>query len=210
MRGYGGCIQCESERRHAKYAKTNKQFIEELIKVHDNKYDYSKVNYYNSKTKVTLICPKHGEFESYPRFLLKGGGCPHCTRWVNQENLYQRLVNLFPSEDIRYEYNVKWLGMQRFDIYFPKYNIAVEYDGLQHFEAIDHFGGEEKFLETIRRDKLKEEKCQQNHCILFRIPYNYTDNDFEDVCSQIEIIISHKLETTTDKSDLIDKIKEQI
>jgi len=37
-------------------------FIKKAIEVHGNKYDYSKAKYINSKTKVTIICPEHGEF----------------------------------------------------------------------------------------------------------------------------------------------------
>lgn len=38
------------------------QFIEEANKVHNNKYDYSKVNYVNNYTLINIICPIHGEF----------------------------------------------------------------------------------------------------------------------------------------------------
>lgn len=38
------------------------KFIEDAQKVHGNKYDYSKVNYVNSNTKVTITCPIHGDF----------------------------------------------------------------------------------------------------------------------------------------------------
>lgn len=37
-------------------------FIEKATKIHNSKYDYSKVEYVNSKTKVCIICPIHGEF----------------------------------------------------------------------------------------------------------------------------------------------------
>ena len=45
---------------------------------HDNKYDYSKVEYVNVRTKVTIICPEHGEFEQRPNDHLTGYGCPKC------------------------------------------------------------------------------------------------------------------------------------
>ena len=58
--------------------KTTKIFIEELLNVFGNKYDYSKIEYINSKTKVCVICPKHGEFYATPHNLLKKRGCPKC------------------------------------------------------------------------------------------------------------------------------------
>ena len=41
-------------------------FIEKAKKIHGNKYDYSRVEYINNKTKVCIICPEHGEFWQRP------------------------------------------------------------------------------------------------------------------------------------------------
>ena len=38
------------------------EFINKANKVHNGKYDYSKVEYVNAKTKICIICPEHGEF----------------------------------------------------------------------------------------------------------------------------------------------------
>ena len=56
----------------------NNDFIEKAKKVHIDKYDYSKVEYINSQTKVCIICPKHGEFWQKPNGHLQGRGCPIC------------------------------------------------------------------------------------------------------------------------------------
>ena len=53
-------------------------FIEKAKKVHHGKYDYSKVQYVNSSTKVCVICPLHGEFWVAPYAHLNGVGCPEC------------------------------------------------------------------------------------------------------------------------------------
>lgn len=53
-------------------------FIEKSKKVHGNKYDYSKVEYINSKTKVCIICPEHGEFWQTPHSHINGKGCKKC------------------------------------------------------------------------------------------------------------------------------------
>ena len=57
---------------------TNEEFIEKAQKVHQNKYDYSKVNYVNTSTKVCIICKEHGEFWQKPNSHLSGQGCPKC------------------------------------------------------------------------------------------------------------------------------------
>jgi hypothetical protein len=59
---------------------TTKEFIERAKKVHGDKYNYSKVEYKSSNTKVTIICPVHGEFQQRPADHLNGAGCPKCAK----------------------------------------------------------------------------------------------------------------------------------
>lgn len=55
------------------------EFVEKAIKIHGNKYDYSKVEYVNNKTKVCIICPEHGEFWQAPdKHINRKHGCPKC------------------------------------------------------------------------------------------------------------------------------------
>lgn len=68
-----GCPRCAGVVK-----KTTPQFIEEARKAHGDKYDYSKSAYVNKDTKLTIICPEHGEFSMTPRNHLKGEGCPQC------------------------------------------------------------------------------------------------------------------------------------
>ena len=71
-----------------KYRLDKNIFIERSIKIHGNKYDYSKVEYKNHRTKVTIVCPIHGEFEQTPKNHMKGQGCPQCGKKYAQ--LYQK------------------------------------------------------------------------------------------------------------------------
>ena len=57
---------------------TREEFIKRSIEVHGNKYDYSKVEYVNSTTKVCIVCPIHGEFWQRPYSHLTGYGCDKC------------------------------------------------------------------------------------------------------------------------------------
>lgn len=59
---------------------TTVEFITKASQLHDNKYDYSKVIYVNSRTKVDIVCPKHGVFKQLPSSHLYGNGCPKCAR----------------------------------------------------------------------------------------------------------------------------------
>jgi very-short-patch-repair endonuclease len=57
-----------------------KDFIDKVILVHGDKYDYSKVEYINARTKITIICKVHGEFQKTPNDHLNGKqGCKICS-----------------------------------------------------------------------------------------------------------------------------------
>jgi len=58
---------------------STKEFINKANKIHNNKYSYSKVNYINAKTKVIIICKKHGEFLQTPNSHLNGTNCKKCS-----------------------------------------------------------------------------------------------------------------------------------
>ena len=68
-----GCSKCST-----RYKYTTGEFIKKAIEIHDNKYDYSKVQYVNAHTKVCIICPVHGEFWQTPNGHLNGNGCNKC------------------------------------------------------------------------------------------------------------------------------------
>lgn len=75
--------------KNEKTEQLKSKFIEKAIKKHNGKYDYSKVEYKNSYTKVCIICKKHGEFWQTPLSHLYGGsGCPKCAgRNLTQEDI---------------------------------------------------------------------------------------------------------------------------
>jgi hypothetical protein len=60
------------------------QFIKKARLVHGDRYDYSKVDYTNGRTKVIIICEKHGEFQQSPdNHYYRGSGCPKCAKMLN-------------------------------------------------------------------------------------------------------------------------------
>lgn len=69
---------------------TLKDFITKAHEIHGHKYDYSKVEYVDDKTKVCIIDPEYGEFWQKPNDHLKGCGCPK--RDVEQNSKNQSLL----------------------------------------------------------------------------------------------------------------------
>ena len=72
-----GCSKCSRCKKL-----TTEEFIERSKKIHNGKYDYSKVEYVNNHTKVCIICPEHGEFWQTPANHLLGKGCSKCNHGV--------------------------------------------------------------------------------------------------------------------------------
>ena len=85
------------------------KFIEKACVVHGYKYNYSKVEYYNCKEKVCIICPEHGEFWQTPDNHIQGRGCPVC-RYISSSKKNSKNTNDFikKAEGIhnnRYDYS---------------------------------------------------------------------------------------------------------
>ena len=68
-----GCPYCGGTKKL-----TTKEFVEKAKQIHGDKYDYSKVDYISTETKVCIICPEHGEFWQTPHAHLNGHRCPNC------------------------------------------------------------------------------------------------------------------------------------
>tara|TARA_R110002073_G_scaffold144403_2_gene296502 strand:- start:5724 stop:6296 length:573 start_codon:yes stop_codon:yes gene_type:complete len=60
--------------------KSREKVLEDFNKVHGGKYDYSKIAYKNSSTKVEIVCKIHGSFTQKPSNHISGQGCPTCGR----------------------------------------------------------------------------------------------------------------------------------
>ena len=65
---------------------TTEEFIEKAKAVHGDRYDYSQVEYVNSGTAVTIVCPDHGPFPQTPDKHLIKRGCPDCGRANQRRN----------------------------------------------------------------------------------------------------------------------------
>lgn len=157
---YGqGCPKCSGK------GKTTEDFIREARQIHGDKYDYSKVIYIDALTKVCIICPIHGEFWQRPHDHLTGKqGCPKCLMSKSEEEIY----NFLNDNRIDFIYQAskkdfKWLGKQRIDFFLPKYNIAIECQGIQHFKSKDFFGGEEGLKTILKLDERKRKLCLENN-----------------------------------------------
>ena len=168
-----GCPFCKLQNLQKSLSMSKNEFIRKAKKIHGDKYDYSKVDYENIKTKVCIICPEHGEFWQTPRHHLDGHNCPNC----KESKLEKEVASLLDKRNIRYERQKKfdWLKHKKslsLDFYLPDYNIAIECQGKQHFEPRQLFGGNTEYEKTIKRDEVKYNLCIKNNIELLYYVYN--------------------------------------
>jgi hypothetical protein len=161
------CYECLKSKKM-----DNEAFIKKANKKHGNKYDYIKTNYINSKTKVIILCNLHGEFIQEPGNHLYKSGCPICSESCGEREIRNYLI----EKNIKYEIektfvSCKYKYILPFDFYLPELNMCIEYDGIQHFQKIDLWGGESAFIEQQKRDEIKNKFCMDNNINLLRISY---------------------------------------
>lgn len=158
-----GCRICAHDAISKAKLKDTATFIADARSVHGDKYDYSKVEYSGNNKKICIGCPEHGEFWQTPHCHLSGKGCPLCNNSILENELRQTLID----NNIRFikEHTFPWLKYKkclRLDFYLPENKIAIECQGIQHFEPIETFGGIKAFKETKSRDICKRCKCQSH------------------------------------------------
>ena len=180
-----GCPKCLKNRRL-----DTDLFIELAKHIHVNIYDYIFTKFVNSKTKVSVTCKKHGTFQISPNHHLRGRGCPNCKRSIGENTILKYLI----CRDIRYiqqkyfDILTDRCGIKLFfDFYLPDRNILIEYDGQQHFEPIEMFGGQKGYLKQLNHDSFKNDFCDHENIKLIRIPFTEIKN--------IEIILSKILDS---------------
>lgn len=174
IRGHG-CIHCSDRKRKTLYFLKFKKLAREI---HGDKYDYSLVNYTYRHEKVNIICPIHGVWEQTPHGHLSGRGCEVCKESIGERDIRK----LLEHNNIKYEPQKVFEGCKfkrnlKFDFYLPQYRICIEYNGRQHYESVDLFGGKLGFESTKKRDNIKKEYCLNNNIPLIEIKY---DEDIEE------------------------------
>ncbi|MDC3320777.1 endonuclease domain-containing protein [Hyphomicrobiales bacterium] len=120
--------------------KTKADFIKEAKVIHGNKYDYSKVEYKTTHSKVIIGCKKHGYFEQTPASHKMGRGCPDCgqinrikSKTFTRERFIEKSIRVHGE---KYDYSkVKYTGNHNFVI------LGCKDHGLFKIEAASHLSG---------------------------------------------------------------------
>lgn len=188
IRGHG-CSKCSRLNNGINSRQTTNEFIEQVQKIHGERYDYSKVFYIKSNLKVIIICREHGEFLQSPAIHKVGGGCSKCANTIN------KIKTRYSTKE--YIENVKNKFGDRYDYSKVEYinsrsNITIickeHGEFLQNAYAHSKYGrGCIKCVERIRCRDFSTEKYIEKAKIIHGDKYDYSKVNY--IHSELKVII---------------------
>ena len=166
-----GCYECkynkyrfESDDSYLNYCKTKN-------------LDIPISSYKNQLAKVEYRCSLGHTYKQTPS-QHKYYGCPVC-----KESKGEKFIRNYLNE-----HSIKYISQKRFhdlkdktylsyDFYLPKQKVLIEYQGRQHYEENDFFGGKERFKQQQLHDKLKREYAKNNGYKLLELHYSLNNQE---------------------------------
>ena len=136
----------------------------------------------------------NGAFSDFERFSY----IRPTNKWITEELVYKLVKKLYRQYKVIYQHRPFFLkssigGQMSYDIFIPGLNVAIEYQGKQHFEPVDFFGGEAGFVRTKERDTEKLKLSKKHGVHLVYINYWEDVNDML-IRTRIEEAIKHNAE----------------
>lgn len=173
-----GCLCNMYENLKIKY---ESDFYKNANIVHNNKYDYSLVEYKNANTKIKIKCNTcNNVFEQTPGNHVYGNGCPICKFSKGENKCMELLKNIAHIKKIIPQFKIDncrnklplpfdFKVILNNDNYF-----LIEYQGRQHYDEKSWFS--EKLEDIQKRDKIKYDYCKNNNIYLLVIKYTDFNN----------------------------------
>ncbi len=108
--------------------------------------------------------------------------------WSSETILYYIIESLFPTFKIKRHFRPQFLQGLELDIYIEEIKVAIEYQGIQHFQPVKHWGGEEAFQKLKVRDKKKKKLCEAERITL--VYFNHDEGlSNESVMNKLKTIL---------------------
>jgi hypothetical protein len=181
MRDEENSVKMLGTRRASPPNKSSKdKFIARARVIHKDRYSYDKVVYVDSKTKVIIICPDHGDFEQAATSHLSGVGCPTCCESKGEKKVAEVLQQLgiefdreFRLPDCRgkrYPLPFDFCAWAPPDFEGTRYPAFIEYQGEQHYRPCSGIFKYDLVAEQ-HRDAIKVAFCERMNIPLLCISY---------------------------------------
>lgn len=146
------------------------------------KYEFLKTYNELTDTELVLAQARDSDFQKHTRRIrsvienevrVKFGFKKVGEAWTNETLLFQLVSQILPGEKIIRHYRPDFLENLELDVFIPSTNIGLEYQGIQHFEPVKHWGGESALQQVKERDKKKRELSKKHGIRL--IYFYYTE-----------------------------------
>ena len=179
------CPECVGKKIYSK-----QDFINKSIKLYGSKYNYlSLPEKIRSHTRIKFICKKHGVFEVKAYRHLQYQECPECKGVSIGEKL---VLDFLVKNGIENETQKRaGKSQRRFDFYLPYYDLYIEFNGKQHYEPVEFFGGLKTFKRQQKSDQYKRDWCEENNHNLLEIKYTEIknmDNIIRKITEEIKLL----------------------
>lgn len=93
-------------------------------------------------------------------------------KWTSETTMFKIIEDIFNEYQCKRHYRPDWLQGLEIDIYIPELKLGFEYNGIQHYEAVEHWGGETQLLKQQRYDQIKQDLCEEYNVKLITIKYD--------------------------------------
>lgn len=180
----GGCSKCSLESKRSKRMKNKEEYESQLLQINPNIKVIGKYNGTHKYIKCKCLIDNY-EWESLACNLLNGSaGCPKCNMSVGENKIidFMEKYNLIYTRQKTFTDCRDKLPL-KFDIFDETNNIAIEFQGEQHYFPVDFETNNpqkanRQFEELQKRDAIKQKYCIDNNITLICIPY-YERNNVE-------------------------------
>lgn len=167
-----GCPRCKDIIKGFHHRKSFEQFKKRAAEKHGSFYTYPEQKISSVYDKLRIICPRHGEFMQSAHGHLRGAGCPFCSSSRGEKAIKKFLnensISFVPQKAFE---SLKIKKVLRYDFYLPEKNLLIEYNGRQHYEPVERFGGKEQLRRQRHHDWLKRKFARDSGIRLLTIPY---------------------------------------
>lgn len=154
----------------------------------------------NNQTRHIIESVKSGDYQNYERIEYTKTE----NKWKSEQLVLELVEKTYKKNKVLYQYRPFFLqtdkGQMSYDVFICGLNVAIEYQGKQHFEPVEYFGGEKAFEHQKKRDILKRELSYKNNVKLVYINY------WEDI--SIDLIKTRVQEALKDKNNEYNFLKE--
>lgn len=127
--------------------------------------------------------------------MLVSGRTTSCGCRVNKSAMVSVIKEYFTDKNIQFDEEYRFDDCRDvkplpFDFYLRDYNTVIEYDGRQHFEPVNYWGGKEKFEVLQNHDAIKNKYCEDHGIQIVRLPYYLTVEEIYNIIDGLEPVTS--------------------